>query len=169
MKSVKALWKSFNLNGLHAVIITVVGVAGYMLHGQLLGEGGLLTPSGEVVETLDPVTPSELAAPVKPAKKDTDLVVVDSSYSLDKVIEADYPDECITLSGDSEVLLAEGPMPIEKGESLKPMSLEGARLRVLVVRLGVVGDIPVSLTNFEALVRPVTTARLEGKTVKRQP
>ena len=159
--------------------MAILAGAGYLLHTPLIGQKGifvrLIQPTEKVVATtggtptkLDPITDTG-TSPDTPATGGVDPVkggqnppIQDNVFTPEKLIAADYPDVC-TMVRSGFASIPGGTLPLDIGDQLKPISIRGTDIEVVVVKLGVTGTVPMATTDFIKLALPRYMARKNGK------
>ncbi len=132
-------------------MVGAVAVGGYVAYPFLLG------PEGKFAKFAYNLPETERAEDFSAEEG-----LEDQAFSLDMVIKEDFPSVCkMTKSGFANIRGVKAELM--KGDKLKPISLEGDELTVMIEKLGIEGELSVSLTNFAKLAEPATIARLGGK------
>lgn len=159
--------------------MAILAGAGYLLHTPLIGQKGifvhLIQPTEKVVAItgvtptkLDPITDTGTGPDtpptggVDPVKGGQNPPVQDNVFTPEKLIAADYPDAC-TMVRSGFASIPGGTLPLDIGDQLKPISIRGTDIEVVVVKLGVTGTVPMATTDFIKLALPRYMARKSGK------
>lgn len=153
------------MNIISLVIIGICVAVGYLSQPFLFGPKGAMAGLLYKQPVKSPATPDDDIAVVVDSSLDSPAVVsgVEKtvSFSMDKVIKADFPESCkMTRSGFASI--TGGNAALDVGAKLKPISIKDEKLTVIIESLGVEGTVPVGVTDFLKLTIPITMARLNG-------